>query len=206
VKVLNRLRHKLLFVFLAATLLPLAAILWASSALMERSLSLVSNDDVEKLAGSLEDVARAYYRSEREELAADAASGSAVPERFLPGTRNEWPSWLQRFWDSGESERFVLSEPGGESLHLAARRDGEAWVYTKNLEDVRMGDLARQLQQARSRAGAMRQRDLPRGFTLALLLAAAAIWFCALGVVFYVSGRISQPIQQLSAGLMKLAG
>ncbi|MFB3855310.1 MAG: ATP-binding protein [Vicinamibacterales bacterium] len=202
----NRLRHKLLFAFLAATLIPLAAILWASSALMERSLQLVSNGDVEGLARSFEDVARAYYRKAREQLLAEAASGRATPERFSTATLEEWPAWLQDFWQSGEVERFELSEPDGERLHLATRRSDGAWVYTKSLDGVRLGTIARQLQQARSRAGEMRQRNVPRGFKLALLLTAAAIWTCALATVFYVSGRVSQPIQRLTAGLLELAG
>ena len=203
--VVKRLRHKLLFVFLAATLVPLAVVLWASSALMERSLTFVSNDDVDALAGSLEHVAREYYRSARDQLAADVVSGRLAPDRFASAARSQWPSWLQQFWDSDDRERFVLSEPDGDRLQLATRRDQEVWVYTKNLDGVRMGDITRQLQRAHSRAGDLRRRDLPRGFTLALLLAGAGIWVCALVVMLYLSGRISQPIQQLAAGLMRLS-
>jgi len=202
----NRLRHKLLFVFMAATLVPLVAVLWASSVLMERSLTFLFHDDVDALAGSLEQVAREYYRSARDDLADAARSGRLAPDRFASASRSEWPAWLRQFWESGEGERFVLSEPDGDRLHLATRQNEEVRVYTKSLDGVRMQDVTRQLQRARSRAGDLRQRDLPRGFTLALLLAGAGIWVCALAAVFYLSGRISQPIQQLAAGLMQLAG
>lgn len=201
----RQLRHQLLIAFLAATLLPLAAILWASSALMERSLAFVSVADVDELAASLETLGREYYRQSREALSADAQSGLVEPQVLSPASRSEWPLWLQHFWESGESERFALSEPEGRSLHYATRRGEEVRLYTRDLNGVRMGDIAGRIQRARLHAGDLRQRDLPRGFTLALVLAGAAIWACSLGFTVYLSRRISRPIQQLTLGLERLA-
>lgn len=201
----RQLRHQLLIAFLAATLLPLAAILWASSALMERSLAFVSVADVDSLAASLETLGREYYRQSREALSADARSGLVNPQVLSPASRSEWPPWLQHFWESGESERFALSEPDGRSLHYATRQGDEVRLYTRDLNGVRMGDIAGRIQQARLRVSDLQQRDLPRGFTLALVLAGAAIWACSLGFTFYLSRRISRPIQQLTLGLERLA-
>ncbi|HEY3383116.1 MAG TPA: HAMP domain-containing sensor histidine kinase [Vicinamibacterales bacterium] len=201
----NRLRHKLVLVFLAATLLPLAAILWMSSALMSRSLAFVATDDVATLAGSLEGVGREYYRQTRQHLKDEAISGRLDPQRLAESSRAGWPAPLQHFWDSSEAERFILSEPDGERLHYAVRRDHQLWLYTTSLDGVRMGEITRQIREARARAGELRQRNLPRGFTLALVLSSALVWVFSLSVVFYLSIRISRPIQQLTAGLGDVA-
>ncbi len=200
-----RLRHKLVLVFLAATLLPLAAILWISSALMSRSLAFIATDEVGVLATSLERVGREYYRQARQHLKADAASGLLAPERLDASSRTQWPRPLQQFWDSTDAERFILSEPAGDRLHYAVRRGGEAWIYSADLDGVRMAEITRQIREARTRAGDLRQRNLPRGFTLALLLAAAFVWVLSLGLVIYVSVLITRPIQRLTTGLGELA-
>jgi two-component system, NtrC family, nitrogen regulation sensor histidine kinase NtrY len=201
----NRLRWKLVLVFLAATLLPLAAILWASATLMQRSLAYVASDDTARLSSSLEQVAREYYRQVRDDLRDDVASGTVAPDRFDGATRATWPPLLQQFWDSGEAERFVLAEPGGERLHYLVRRDPDVWQYTKALDGVRMGDLTRLLQRARFHAGALQARDLPRGFTMALGVTAAGIWLLSLVLVVVLASRISTPIEQLTAALRALA-
>jgi hypothetical protein len=64
----NRLRHKLILVFLAATLVPLAATLWMSALLLEHSLSYVATDDLDRLSKSLEGIAREYYKQARERI------------------------------------------------------------------------------------------------------------------------------------------
>lgn len=201
----NRLRTRLVLVFFAATLLPLAAVLWVSSALMSSSLAFVSTGDVSALAASLQQVGREYYRQARQQLKADAASGRVEPERFAAGSEAGWPAPYRQFWESGDTERFVLSEPDGERLHYLARRAPGLWVYTRDLDGVRMGAVTRQIAQARARAGDLRQRDLTRGFTLALLLAGALVWLVSLALVVYLSIRISRPVQQLTAGLGQLA-
>lgn len=202
---INRLRHKLVIVFLAATLVPLAAALWASSALMSRSLAFVATDDVSGLATSLDRVGREYYRQVRQRLALDAASGRVLPHRLNLSTRSTWPAPLQQFWDSGESDRFLLSDPDGEQLQYALRRGDEVWLYSTDLDGVRMGDLSRQISAARARTSDLRRRDLPRGFTLALAIASAVVWIVSLAVALLVSTRITRPIQHLTAGLGEVA-
>ena len=200
-----RLRHQLVLVFLAATVLPLAAILWVSSALMSRSLGFVATGDVAALSSSLERVGREYYRQARQQLRSDAASGRAEPRRLDPASRAGWPTPLQQFWDSPEAERFVLSEPAGDRLHYALKRDGRLLVYSSDLDGVRLGEITRQIREARTRAGDLRERDLPRGFTLALLIAAAVAWSLSLALVAYLSVRVTRPIQALTGGLGELA-
>jgi two-component system, NtrC family, nitrogen regulation sensor histidine kinase NtrY len=201
----NRLRWKLVLVFLAATLLPVAAILWVSATLMQRSLAYVASDDAAQLSASLERVAREYYRQARDSLRDDAASGRAAAERFAGASRAAWPVPVQQFWESGDAERFVLAEPGGDRLSYLVRRGADVWQYTMALDGVRMGDITRQLQRARSHAGALQARDLPRGFTLALAVTAAAVWLLSLVLVVILASRISTPIEQLTRGLGTLA-
>ena len=201
----NRLRHKLVLVFLAATLLPLSAILWMGSALMSRSLAFVSTEDGGALAASLEHVGREYYRQARQHLKDEALSGRRDPQRLAAASRAGWEVPLQHFWASGEAERFILSEPDGERLHYAVRRGLALWVYTAALDGVRMGEITRQIREARARAGDLRQRNLPRGFTLALVLSSALVWVFSLAVVVYLSIRISRPIQELTTGLGQVA-
>ncbi len=200
-----RLRWKLVLVFLAATLLPLGAILWVSSARLERSLGFVNPDDLGQLSASLERVAREYYRQARDNLQADAAASRLEPERFAPATRSAWPPEVQQFDESGDAERFVLSEPDGDRLYYLVRRGDGVWRFSRTFAAVRMGDLTRLLQRARAHSGDLQKRDLPRGFTIALLVASAGIWLLSLAGVVYVSGRISAPIEHLTAGLSELA-
>jgi nitrogen fixation/metabolism regulation signal transduction histidine kinase len=201
----NRLRHKLVLVFLAATLLPLAAVLWMSSALMSRSLAFIATGDVAALAASLEHVGREYYRQARQHLKDEAGSGRLDPQRLDAASRATWPAPLQDFWGSAETERFILTGADGDRLQYAVKRGGELWLYTANLDGVRMGEITRMIGETRSRAGELGQRNLPRGFTLALILSSAVVWTFSLAAVFYLSIRISRPIQQLTAGLGQVA-
>lgn len=201
----RRLRHRLVLVFLAATLLPLGAVLWMGSALMQRSLAFVSTGDAVRLAASLEYVAREYYQQARDRLKADAISAAIEPERLAAAARPAWPAWVLQFSESTEAERFVLSEPSGDRLHYLVRHGDDVWLYTRDLQGVRMNELARELQQARSHQGDLDRRDLTRGFTMALALAGALVWLLSLAGVVYMANRISRPIDQLTAGLHRLA-
>jgi nitrogen fixation/metabolism regulation signal transduction histidine kinase len=202
----NRLRNKLILIFLAATLVPLAAILWMSAALLEQSLSYVATDDLDRLSKSLETTAREYYRQAREELKADVAAGRLEAQRYTAATRTSWPVSMQQFWESPDPERFVLSEPDGDRLNYLVRHGSEVWLYSKSLNGIRMQEVTRQYRQARSQVEKLRQRDLRRGFTYTLMLLSAIIWVLSLLSVIYLAHRISSPIQELTAGLLQLAG
>jgi nitrogen fixation/metabolism regulation signal transduction histidine kinase len=202
----NRLRHKLILVFLAATLVPLAATLWMSALLLEHSLSYVATDDLDRLSKSLEGIAREYYKQAREDLKAEVTSGRLAAQQFAAGTRTSWPVSLRQFWESRDDERFTLSEPEGDRLNYLVRHGSEVWLYTRSLGGVRMEELTRQYRQARSQVEKLRQRDLRRGFTYTLIVLSAIIWILSLASVIYLANRISSPIQELTAGLFQLAG
>ena len=204
---MNRLRHKLILVFLAATLVPTSAILWMSMALLKHSLSYVSTEDLDLLSRSLEGIAREYYRQSCDDLREEAESGRLKAQRFTPGqfSSGSAPLLLQ-FWDSREPDRFVLSEPNGDRLNYLVRHDSEIWVYSRVLNGVKMEELTRQYRQARAQVERLRQRDLRKGLNYTLILVSAVIWALALVSVMYLANRISRPIQDLTGGLHRLAG
>ena len=203
---MNRLRTKLILVFLAATLAPLAAILWMSAALLEQSLSYAVTDDMDRLSKSLEGIAREYYRQAREELKAAAGSGRIGAQVFAPADRAGWPAFVQQFWESPDSERFQLSGPEGDRLNYLIRQESEVRLYSRRLDGVRMEEITRQIRQARSQVEDLHQRDLRRGFIYTLVLLSVIIWVMALLGVMFLAHRISRPIQDLTAGLFRLAG
>lgn len=203
---MNRLRHKLILVFLAATLVPTLAILWMSTALINHSLSYIATDDLDQLSKSLEGVAREYYRQACNDLKEDAETGRIEAQRFTPDQFSLGPPSLKEFWQESKPDRFEVSEPDGDRLYYMVRRDPVVLVYSRPLNGVRMKQLARQYGQARTRVEMLRQRDLQKGFTYTLILLSAVIWILALSSVVYMANRISRPIQDLTAGLHRLAG
>jgi two-component system, NtrC family, nitrogen regulation sensor histidine kinase NtrY len=202
---LKKLRHKLVLVFLAATIVPTTSILLMSVALIKHSLSYVGIDDLDVLSKSLQGVALDYYHQSRQELKEDADSGRLKPERFAAGSIPRGPALLQQFWQSNESERFALSQPDGDRLQYFVRHGSDVLVYSRNLAGVRMEELARQLKHARAQVERIQQRDLRRGFTYTLIFLTIIVWLLALAVLLYMANRISRPIQQLTAGLHRLS-
>ena len=203
---MNRLRYKFILIFLAATLVPLAATLWMSARLLEQSLSYMTTDEIDHLSKALESIAREYYRQIRDDLKADASSGRLDPQHFALSAKATWPEPLRQFWESPDQERFQLSGPEGDRLNYLVRAASEIRVYSKSLNGVRMEELTRQYRQARLQVERLRQRDLRRGFTYTLILLSGIIWTLALVGMIYFANRTSSPIEELTAGLSRLAG
>ncbi len=202
---MKQLRHKLILAFLAATLVPTAAILWISAALLDHSLSYIATKDLDSLSKSLERIAREYYRQSREDLKEDAEAGRLKADRIAPGSSLSESSPLRQFWESGETDRFLLSEPEGDRLDYLVRRGSEVWIYSRTLDGVKMEELTRQYKQARAQVERFQQLDLRKGFTYTLILLSAVIWVLALVSMVYLANCISRPIQDLTAGLHRLA-
>ncbi len=203
---MNRLRYKFILIFLAATLVPLAATLWMSTRLLQQSLSYMTTDDIDQLSKSLESIAREYYRQFRDDLKAEAVAGRLEPRRFALAGKSSWPAQLQQFWESPDTERFQLSGQDGDRLDYLVRGPEEIRLYSKDLSGVRMDEVSRQYRRARLQVERLRQRDLRRGFTYTLIFLSGIIWTLALVGMIYFANRISTPIEGLTAGLMRLAG
>lgn len=202
---MNRLRNKLIVVFLAGTLVPLGAMLWVTASLLQQSLNYAATDDLDKLSKSLEQTARLLYQNARQDLKEDVAAGRLTPQRFIKSASNAWPTAVREFWDSGEAERFAVAGAEGDQLEYLVRHGQEVLLYTRPLGNIRLGPLSNQYRQARRQIEGLRTRDLRRGFTYTLLVLSAAVWLLSLGALTFVAHRISHPIQRLTTGLSELA-
>ncbi|HTM47437.1 MAG TPA: HAMP domain-containing sensor histidine kinase [Bryobacteraceae bacterium] len=197
---MNRLRNKLVVVFLVATLAPLGVTVWVTTLLLEQSLGFTaeSRAQLDEVSKSLEVTGREYYQRACASLKSDALAGG-VPARKLDAADPE----ARDFLASGETERFHLTG-GGNRLEYRVRRGSEVWSYSTGL-DVDMRRLTEQIAQARESVAGWKARDWWRGFVYTYGLLALGIWLAGLALLAYMAGRISRPIQQLTAGLAGLA-
>lgn len=203
---MRSLRSRLVAAFLVATLLPLGATIWITTSLLDRSLGYATTEELDALSRTLERSMRQFYERERQLLKDDAGSGRLVPAAFAAHGDAAWPEPVRSFWESGEAERFTLSGSGGDQLEYMTRTAGGVRIYSRDLGGIRMQELATQLRSARELVGSFEGRDLRRGFTLTLLLLVALVWLVALAPLFFIAHRVSRPIQELTAGLARLAG
>jgi nitrogen fixation/metabolism regulation signal transduction histidine kinase len=208
----NRLRHRLIAAFLAATVLPFAAAIWIGTSLLDRSLAYATTGELDRLSRTFEATVRQFYQREREALKQDASSGRAAPTVYPAGDMAGWPEPVRVFWQSGEAERFGVSGSSGDRLEYLRRAPGGFWpgggveAFSRDLRGFRPEQLASELRQSREAVSAIEGRDLRRGFTLTLLLLLGAAWLVSLAPLFVIAHRISQPIQQLTEGLAAFAG
>jgi two-component system nitrogen regulation sensor histidine kinase NtrY len=204
------LRTRLILAFLAATVLPLAATVWITTSLLDRSLGYAHTGELERLSGTLEATVRQFYQRERDALKQDALAGRVLPTSYDASDTTRWPDAVRVFWNSGDAERFGLSGPDGNQVDYLRRHDGGTspggvHVYTRDLGAIRMEQLSVQLRQTRQLVESIEGRDLRRGFTLTLLLLLGAAWIISLAPLVFIAYRISRPIQQLTEGLTDFA-
>ena len=74
---MHRLRNRLIAAFLVATALPLAATIWITMSLLDRSLSYSTTTELDSLSRTLEAAVRQFYQRERDTLKQDAIAGRA---------------------------------------------------------------------------------------------------------------------------------
>jgi two-component system nitrogen regulation sensor histidine kinase NtrY len=189
---MNRLRNRLIFVFLLATLAPLGLTLWTGLDLLKYSLSAPLLD-LNALSGALQATGRELYQQSQEALERDAEEGRATPSHLQPAE-------AQAFWDSGEPRQFERSGDGEDQLDYYVRGNGEVLRYSRPM-GVKMKDLRDQI----ARAGRVQESDFRRGFSRTLLAVAAVVWLMALGALVFLAARISRPVQQLTEGLGSVA-
>ena len=202
---MNRLRNRLIGIFLAATLVPLAATLWITTSLLDRSLSYASTGELDRLSRSLQKTGKELYQRACDALKNDALGGRVEPLRYGAGRQGGWPAPVKTFFDSGDAERFVISGSGGDRIEYLARRGDEVWQWSTSLGGVGLDDLSREIRSAREIVEKRQSRDLLRGFTYTYVLLAASVWIASLVLLVYLAHRSSRPIQQLTAGRAQLA-
>jgi nitrogen fixation/metabolism regulation signal transduction histidine kinase len=209
---MHRLRNRLIVAFLVATVLPLAATIWITTSLLDRSLGYATTGELDRLSRTLEATVRQFYQREREVLKQDALSGRATPEVYSVGDAANWPGAVRAFWESNESERFGVSGSGGDHVEYLRRLDGTGGAgrgvaaYQRDLRGVRMDQLSADLRQTRQLVESIGSHDLRRGFTLTLLVLLAVTWIAGLVPLIFIAHRVSRPIQQLTAALTDFAG
>src|SRR5579871_1350932 len=206
---MNRLRNRLILVFILATLLPVSLTIWTTLRLLELSRGLAPLAELDAVSRSLETTGRELYRTSCEVLRRDAMEGRVAAQK-LP------PSANQDFWDSGQAEQFNLAGDRGDRLDLLVRHEDagaashgnkagrEIWIYSRPM-GVAMEDLTARYADARQALQRASVHDVRRGFSTTLIVVASALWLAALGALIYLAARISQPVQQLTEGLGRVA-
>ena len=201
---MNRLRNRLILVFLAATLVPLAATVWFTTSLLEQSQDFAPTGKLDTLSRSLHQTGLAYYQHVCDELRRQAGAHLVKGELYAAADRATWPQAVSEFFESGEPERFRLAGEGESQVEYLVRETGGVRTYRAGL-GMQMTRLAAQIRDARETVETWRDLDVRRGLKLAYLLAAALFWLAALATLVYMAHRISRPIQGLTAGLTRLA-
>jgi nitrogen fixation/metabolism regulation signal transduction histidine kinase len=189
------LRTRLALVFVAATLLPLGATLWLTSALIDASLRPA--DQLSILSHSLENTGREYYRLACERLKSEAMSGRPPAQQYGPAAL---PPAIEEFRESGEPERFARRGDGGSQLVYLKRTPQGVSEWTSPLA-MRMQDLSDQYRNARTAVSG----DLRHGVFGAFGVVAGVIWLMALALVWLVATRFSRPIVNLTGALKSLS-
>jgi len=202
----NRLRNRLIIIFLAATLAPLAATIWITTSLLEESIDTSSTIRLDTLSKSLKGTARGLYERASDDLQRKARAGEIQPRIYGPLDRASWPDAIKVFSGGLDGERVVRAGQDGNRLDYMVRHGNEIWVFSESLGDVAMDRLTREIRDARRAVEEANARDLRRGIKLTYIVLAAAIWLVSLALLVYLAHRISRPIQELTTGLGKLAG
>lgn len=79
---MNRLRDRLILLFLAATLAPLAATVWLATSLIESSLTYSTTRELDELSQALQKTGRELYQQAGETLKRDSQAGLPPTARY----------------------------------------------------------------------------------------------------------------------------
>ena len=202
---MNQLRNKLILIFLAATLAPLAATVWITTSLLEYSLGLSATANLETLSRSLERTGRELYQLKCETLKRDALAGKLQPQKFASASRSAWSDEVKSFAQSEDSERFAREGSEGDRLDYLARHGDDVWVYSTSMGSPSLTHIRGEIKDARDTVRYVKEHDLRRGLPVVYIIAAACFWMLSLATLIYFAHRTSRPIQQLTAGLTTLA-
>ncbi len=201
---MNRLRNKLVLIFLAATVVPWGATLWITTSFLDRSLQYRATRELDDLSRSLHITGLELYKQACEDLKTAAKAGSVAPRRYAETDLARWAEPLRSFWSSGEADRCSHAGVDGDRADYTVRRPGEALVYSRPLP-IPMNRLTDQWRRARDLVYREQSRDLPRGFIGAWVLLASLVWLGSLVLLALLAHHVSRPIQQMTAGLSELA-
>jgi two-component system, NtrC family, nitrogen regulation sensor histidine kinase NtrY len=203
---MNRLRNRLILVFVIATLAPLCLMGWISVRLLHYSLSLSSTPELDQVSLSLQRTGHELFRQASDYLKRDALRGRTPAKQFPIAAKSQWPIAIQEFYSSGEPESFNLDGSQGNRLdYLVRQADGSVAMYTTSFNGIALQQLSDQYTAARATVAAAGTHNWRRGFTYTYLLLAAAIWLLTFLALLYFAKRLSQPIHELTKGLSEVA-
>ena len=205
---MNRLRNRLILIFLAATLVPLAATMWFTTSLLEPTGLLRSAQQVDILSTELRKTGKALYQQACNELKRRAQVGEIEPRKYLPAERSTWPDTVKSFAASKEDQRFIHTGVDGDHVDYLVQHGEEIWGYTAKLTPegtVATDRITREIADARELVDVTKERDLRRDYKVAYLILTSSFWVISLGLLVFMAHRISRPIQELTAGLSQMA-
>ena len=194
---MNRLRNRLILIFLAATLAPLAATVWITTSLLEFSLEFSSTTQLDKVAKSLQLTGHEFYQHVRDDLQQQAGRplgpGALPARKYTAGERANWPAAVKAFAESEEPEQFLPAGHEGDQLDYLVRHGEEVWSYSASLGGMERLTVDREIRDARTLVDNAKEHDWRRGFKLVYVLLAASIWVVSLTTLVYLAHRISRP-------------
>ena len=185
---MNRLRTRLILVFLLATLPPLGLTLWTGLSLLGYKLTPILGQ-LSGLSSALVATGRELSQQSREALKRDVAERRVTPQHLTP-------EQAAAFWESDNLTNSIFRATAADQLDYYVRGDGEVLRYSRPM-GVKMDDMRQQM----ANAGRVQDSDLRRGFSRTLLAVAAALWLAAMGALVFLAARISRPVRRLTQGL-----
>lgn len=200
-----RLQTRLILLFLAATLTPLAITAWLTMDLLDRSLRYATIQEVDELSRDLELTGRELYQLSRQQLHSDVAANRITPVRFRLANQQQWPANVARFWEDGVADDYRVEGERGESLNYLVRDPDGVRLYRRPISRVGMTRLRSDITNARDMVEKYTRQDVRRGLTLTLLTVGTATWILALLGFLYAARRVSQPIKRLTDALGAVA-
>jgi signal transduction histidine kinase len=202
----NRLRNRLILVFVAATLVPLVATVWITTYLMrvDQALGAASTARALAAADQLKQTSRAYFQMASLDLKRRALAGEVAPQRYAAPDRVHWPEVVRDFAESGDSERFSAVGDEGNRLEYLVKHGDDVWAYSSAIA-IALSRVSDEIGRAGTLGQFIVEHDLSRTVKLAYLLLAASFWLASLGLLVFLAHRISQPIHRLTRGLAEMA-
>jgi nitrogen fixation/metabolism regulation signal transduction histidine kinase len=183
-----------------------AATLALTWRLLEHSISLNPGRELDASSRALEAAGRALYQTTCEALRTQVEAGRQTPSKIYPGSdAAQWPPEVREVVESGEPALFHLAGEQRNRVDYFVRAGAGVVVYSKVIAGPGMQAFSDEFVRARALVERSNAHNLRRGFTLTLIVIAAAVWAVSFIAVVYLSRRISRPMEELTSGLRRLA-
>ena len=82
----------------AAFVVPLAATVWVTTTLLDRSLQYATTGELDRLSRTLESTAKQFYQRERDALKEDALAGRSEATVYRAADVSRWPEAVRAGW------------------------------------------------------------------------------------------------------------